>query len=1280
MEKTTMTKIRFFKATAALICILVLTAAILAVGAVPSHASTEAPPPASEATDVYWYVHTDGKLILSSEQGNTGLTKWSKDKIALVSSAADVPWNSNRAKITEVVFYSPVAPSSTAFWFNATEITSFSASVGGTLNLDMRFVTNAERMFAACSSLTSLDLSGVSAPLVTNIESAFDGCEKIKTLDLSCFDGAPLVNIMNAFYNCKALTSLDVSGLNTAAVTDFTRVFYGCSSLTSLDLSAIDGRKNTSLNETFYGCEKLKTLTFGESFTCERVTNMSGAFRNCKALTSLDISKFSTSLVTDMSYTFTGCSSLADLKLGEGFVCSSVTSMRSTFTGCGALSSIDTSGWGAVNVKNMNSIFESCASLESLDLSGFDGAAPTDICQAFSGMSRLRSVDLSKIDTSGVTSLEELFNGCSSLEAFDLLSINTSSVTSMNSMFKGCTSLKSVSFKNVNTSSLTDMSSMMNGCSALTSVDLTGTDTALVTNVRYMLYGCHMLTELDLSDFDVAENLSSKHLVRDCRRLAKIIAPNSIPEGRSISLYDLTFYTGTEEIGELTHENESDTVVRKFEIKYSLKNGTTTTSYNLEPNYYYYGTGTAITASISSAGYTFDGWTRSGSDVLVTEITSTDIGTVTLYAKMTPFLPKAPVITESADAIVSFSDGYSVSISFTEEELHTYNIEWYRTPTSANTSGFHLTAIRNTRGFTATPYSLVHGTEIDTDTYFYCEITAKRTDNGLSVKVKSEPIKVHVSYVQAEVLTHPTAVTGLVYTGSAQAVTAGGESNHGSRTNIVYSHSPNGPFSGDNKITASGTGTIYYKAYGGLYFIDSQVYSLTYTIDAAAPTVFFENTAETFTYTGSAAAISPAKVTLLGTDTYVGTVSYTYTGTSSGTGIPTNAGTYTLTAHIEASGHYKAASSSNTLTLTINKAAPSLVTPPGAVAGLVYNAKEQSLVEGGEVLGGTLEYGLTASSLGNAVPTARNAGEYTVYYRIKGDENHTDGDVFTVNASIAKKTLTVSANDTFMCLGSALPHFTYSVTGLCEGDSLSVSPTLVTDTSVSATGEYTIIASNASAGTNYTVVHENATLTVREHSFDGGRVTETPTCDKSGTKTYTCAHDPSHTYTEPVPIDGSAHSWDSGTVTKNPTCTEKGVKTYHCIHNSNHTYTEEINALGHTEAALAEKAPTCTETGLTAGVKCSVCEAVLVAQDEIPATSCVFDNACDTDCSVCGEKREVPSHTDSDENLVCDVCGAELPKEGLSGGAIAAIVIGSVAAIGLLAFAAYIFLIKKRRQ
>ncbi len=78
------------------------------------------------------------------------------------------------------------------------------------------------------------------------------------------------------------------------------------------------------------------------------------------------------------------------------------------------------------------------------------------------------------------------------------------------------------------------------------------------------------------------------------------------------------------------------------------------------------------------------------------------------------------------------------------------------------------------------------------------------------------------------------------------------------------------------------------------------------------------------------------------------------------------------------------------------------------------------------------------------------------------------------------------------------------------------------------------------------------------------------------------------------------HFWDKGVVTTEPTCSTLGVKTYTC-ELCNQTSTEDIPTLEHTPAETTAVAPTCTETGLTEGTHCSVCNAVLTAQEIVPA-------------------------------------------------------------------------------
>ena len=65
-------------------------------------------------------------------------------------------------------------------------------------------------------------------------------------------------------------------------------------------------------------------------------------------------------------------------------------------------------------------------------------------------------------------------------------------------------------------------------------------------------------------------------------------------------------------------------------------------------------------------------------------------------------------------------------------------------------------------------------------------------------------------------------------------------------------------------------------------------------------------------------------------------------------------------------------------------------------------------------------------------------------------------------------------------------------------------------------------------------------------------------------------------------------------------------------------------AKGHTEETVAAVAPTCKDTGLTEGTKCSVCGEIIKAQEKVEKTNdhAYADNK-DTTCDVCGFEREL---------------------------------------------------------
>lgn len=108
-----------------------------------------------------------------------------------------------------------------------------------------------------------------------------------------------------------------------------------------------------------------------------------------------------------------------------------------------------------------------------------------------------------------------------------------------------------------------------------------------------------------------------------------------------------------------------------------------------------------------------------------------------------------------------------------------------------------------------------------------------------------------------------------------------------------------------------------------------------------------------------------------------------------------------------------------------------------------------------------------------------------------------------------------------------------------------------------------------------------------------------PTCTENGFQVYQCTR----CYAwmndgETIPALG--HDWGEWITRKEATCTESGTR-YHQCNRCHESETEDIPAKGHTPVTFPGQAATCTEAGLSDGVKCSVCGEVLSAQQTLPA-------------------------------------------------------------------------------
>ena len=109
-----------------------------------------------------------------------------------------------------------------------------------------------------------------------------------------------------------------------------------------------------------------------------------------------------------------------------------------------------------------------------------------------------------------------------------------------------------------------------------------------------------------------------------------------------------------------------------------------------------------------------------------------------------------------------------------------------------------------------------------------------------------------------------------------------------------------------------------------------------------------------------------------------------------------------------AEGYEEYATATGTVTIKVNKATPTF-TAPTAQENLTYTGQEQALITAGMTDHGTMQYSLTENgTYSETIPTGTDAGAYTVWYQVIGDENHNDTAPASVAVRIGQKPLTIT--------------------------------------------------------------------------------------------------------------------------------------------------------------------------------------------------------------------------------------------------------------------------------
>ena len=364
--------------------------------------------------------------------------------------------NFNTSKVTNMCF----------MFFGCHKLTSLNVSKFNTTE-----VTDMSDMFDDCYALTSLDLTNFDTGKVKDMLCMFYGCSALTTIYASNKFVTDKVtdNGSEMFYGCKNLKGYDDSKIDYnyancgtdgyftpgCAYSEFdnatgTLTFrykgvkpegaYGLNEGRNLpdwnnlgtnvkkvvfDASFASARP-TNCYGWFKDFTNLTTIEGFEYLNTENVTNMTGVFNGCSALTSLDLTNFNTAKVTDMKLLFANCSALESLDLSM-FNTENVTSMPSMFNGATNLKTLNVSNFNTEKVNNMGHMFANCPNLTSLDLSSFNTKGVEYVDNIFKNCSNLTTIYASEIFAfgSGLKNGADMFLGCDKLKGFIEYNKNT---------------------------------------------------------------------------------------------------------------------------------------------------------------------------------------------------------------------------------------------------------------------------------------------------------------------------------------------------------------------------------------------------------------------------------------------------------------------------------------------------------------------------------------------------------------------------------------------------------------------------------------------------------------------------------------------------------------------------------------------------------------------------------------------------------------------------------------------------------------------------------------
>ena len=331
------------------------------------------------------------------------------------------------------------------------------------------------------------------------------------------------------FFGCTDLTTIEgIEYLNTENVTEMSGMFCGCKALTMLDVSKFDTKNVQSMSSMFWGCHALTTLDIS-NFDTQNVTEMSGMFDGCSALTTIYASdKFVTTACKYDYNMFKGCTNLVgavpydEYKIGKemaNYTTGYFTDIASKIAESYAV--FDEATNTLTFKRDTNKPAGAFALNEGENLPGW---------YKFDDNNHSHNANIIKkviFDTSFAnarpTSCYNWFYGCTDLTTIEGIEyLNTENVTNMSWMFSECSALTTLDVSNFDTKNVMEMSYMFGSCTKLKTLDVSSFNTQNVTDMNWMFSYCSVLTTLDLSNFDTKNVTDMSGMFSNCSALTTL--------------------------------------------------------------------------------------------------------------------------------------------------------------------------------------------------------------------------------------------------------------------------------------------------------------------------------------------------------------------------------------------------------------------------------------------------------------------------------------------------------------------------------------------------------------------------------------------------------------------------------------------------------------------------------------------------------------------------------------------------------------------------------------